>query len=447
MFFFLHASIDHRTGGMRGSGGKYLPMTMMMMLPEDLLIEILTRLQGKPLGLCKCVCKSWLSMIKSRTFFEVYRSREPSLIMYWAEEIHWQGFRLNSVYSTLRRSKESAEEFNQLSQLKGLSSYNKWEELTTEVVNGLICVRESNLRLRIYNLCTGQGMRLPDPLSCTSNRLIKFYLGYDPRIKVYKLLQLVFTNQLTALVMTLRPSNSLSEWRKLDNDGCGLSVRPAPAGVNSLSEGSVLADGFLWWLCRNYYLLSFDLNNEKFELVKVPADVRSTFHSRIVFIQSMGRPAIWVIISGCFVLFVFENDNTWSKHCVPFPQELGRVEWIVDAGNLPTGEILLMNVEFRYEDFLPSSEILPMDVELMMGEPSLRYKDYKTPVYAYNHRTNKFDRFLVGKLYKNESLYYQRGPCSKHIRRGIAKVSCLHHNNNVYLPLEDVLSGSYEFTN
>ncbi|CAI9111930.1 OLC1v1012277C1 [Oldenlandia corymbosa var. corymbosa] len=317
--------------------------------------------------------------------------------MYWATDGgDGGGLRLNYFCSTLhRQSKVSTEGFSQLSRSRKLESYNVWAELTTEVINGIVCVYEPDsglsFRCTIYNVSTGQGMRVPDPtLHSYFDRLKSFHLGYDATSKMYKLLRFVYTNQLQAEIMTLRPSNMLSIWRKLDTDTCGISDFVA-ADVSSLRDGLQSGDGFLWWLTKREYLISFDLSNEKFKWVQLPEDVRGAFRSDVFSTQSMGRPAIWVIPdaddSRYFVLFVFENceSNTWSKHFVQFPEELGPVNyWICNVGNLPTGEILLMNTREKYQD-------------------------YSKPVYSYDHHTRKFDRYSVGKLPDNNPPMFLRG--------------------------------------
>ncbi|CAI9117421.1 OLC1v1018815C2 [Oldenlandia corymbosa var. corymbosa] len=108
--------------------------------------------------------------------------------------------------------------------------------------------------------------------------------------------------------------------------------------------------------------------------------------------ESMGRLAIWAppwrlpldhsLGRQCedkFILFVLEEDHQesrWSKHVIELLQE-----WIdyggggaatVVAGNLPSGEVLLMNPN--------------------VGD------HVSMPEYSYDHRLNKFVRFLVGNI-------------------------------------------------
>ncbi|CAI9100453.1 OLC1v1037563C1 [Oldenlandia corymbosa var. corymbosa] len=382
-----------------------------MMPPDELMLEILTRLPGKQLGKCKCVCKSWQSLIGGPVFMDIYRNRQRRLILYSALRPRESLYsRLSCFSSTLGRLKESTEEFSCLSELQIKPFY------CTQAVNGLMCIIENDCRISVYNICTGQLMSVPEPNDCGSDTRSTFHFGYDPVSKVYKLIRLMCSgnSRLTQVeVINLRPSNSSATWRKLDNDACDLSDFRY-----LVSQFLFTDDGFLWFLSGLDSLFSFDLNKEKFKRIKLPEGIRDetqTFN----LIQSMGRPAMWVLPkaakSSCFILFVLENyeGDMWNKYCVQFPEELGGFHnFTIDMGNLPTGEILLTNVMVRSQDHYMS-------------------------VYAFDHHTSKFDHFLIREFPKRPHAYV-RG--SQNHGHECAKISCLHDNNCLYLSLNDILS-------
>ncbi|CAI9106833.1 OLC1v1006066C1 [Oldenlandia corymbosa var. corymbosa] len=419
---------------------------LMLMLPLELLLEIFIRIPGKQLGRCKCVCKSWRLMIGSPPFLEAYRSRQSSLILYWLEDnnpkaIFGTDFRLRFFHYPLPRFQEPTSGFSQLSELRT----GRFRDWLTEVVNGLICVCDSDVHLTVYNVCTGQGMGLPDPTHYNLNPVSSFHLGYDPSSKMYKLLRLVhpfsrtyyrsfqqINQTLEAEILTLGPSGSQSTWRKLDTIASGIGDLMEWRGFFGWFENSFSGDGIIW-LSGQMSLLSFDLNKEKFRLIKFPEDVSQAIEmnkfdfsdSRLngyILTQSMGRPALWIKTGHpkSLMLFVLEDEeaNVWSKHHVQFPDELGEVDRIaVEAGNLPTGELLLMNG--RVED---------------QGDCR--------PVFSYNHGTHKFDRFVIGKHPENPDyrvLWSNEKLIDNNLYRG--KISCLHDNNNLHRSLDNVLSG------
>ncbi|KAG5547493.1 hypothetical protein RHGRI_013248 [Rhododendron griersonianum] len=47
-------------------------------LPDDILVDILSRLQAKVVGQCKCICKHWCSLIEDPSFVELHRACSKS---------------------------------------------------------------------------------------------------------------------------------------------------------------------------------------------------------------------------------------------------------------------------------------------------------------------------------------------------------------------------------
>ncbi|CAI9095222.1 OLC1v1031114C2 [Oldenlandia corymbosa var. corymbosa] len=244
----------------------------MSTLPEDLLVEILSRLPAKQLGRCKCVCKSWQSIIGSNPFRKAYRSRhQQSKLIFYRKENDWTGLRLRFFSSTLNRLKESTEDFSYLS----LTAGHRPDGMT-QIVDGLLCCCDLSLRLTIYNVCTGQSMRLPQPSPCSTGLSCSFYLGFDPSSQVYKLQRLIYctvwgipssSNQSlqAAEIMTLRPSSSLSTWRQLDYNASGIAdIVGSTDGIVGCEVQFVSGCGYLWWMSQRTSLYSFDLNKEKF---------------------------------------------------------------------------------------------------------------------------------------------------------------------------------------
>ncbi|CAI9106834.1 OLC1v1006067C1 [Oldenlandia corymbosa var. corymbosa] len=347
-----------------------------MMLPDELVLECLIRLPGKELGRCKCVCKSWRSIIGSPSFLKAYRNREPILLLMCLPERIRTGimgrqhvlFRYYSSTLWKPEQKKNTEnfKFSHLSDVR--TGHSRRGGSITKMVNGLVCLRvcdEPNDGLTIYSVGTGERMSLPCPAQYPGEPISTYHLGYDQTSCRYKLLRLIhpFSHSVTgflrpidqplqAEIITLRPSGSLSTWRKLDH------VEFSPLFITG-NPSLVAGDGFIWWFSR-LGLVTFDLNREKFDkVVQLPQVVLDVIQNHgYVFTKSMGRPAILSFLKdadtfSCCVLLVFEDEksNKWSKYHVRLPRELGDVEYrIVDAGNLLTGDILFTNVHEKYPD-------------------------------------------------------------------------------------------------
>lgn len=383
-----------RVGG-GGAGGASAAQKPPLGLPDDVVFELLGWLPPKELGKCECVCKSWQSIISSPEFSEFYRNRHLGLMVYFAEIDLSSALGLAEqvpfFYSTLR-AEGPAEEFSCRSKIAVSKSYSG----ITQLINGLACVYDNNC-LTVWNIFTGEKMKLQDPvLPHQPSSISTYYFGYDPASRVYKLLRLIttdhfmFFHRIEAEILTLGPrdinDSSSSSWRVLED-----KVLTELQIFRILPSKGFAVDGVLYWMMSSPFelvsLISFDLNKEKFRRVKFPTDTSfPSWAGEWKLAQSMGRLALWLPPIGdydgsmdkCFSLFILQNDDgdggdTWTKHSIPLPSEFKVfAKYTIAAGNLPTGQLLLLN---------------PM---VVAGN--------STPVYSYDHHKSKLDKFVVGVL-------------------------------------------------
>ncbi|CAI9092576.1 OLC1v1027860C1 [Oldenlandia corymbosa var. corymbosa] len=378
--------------------------TRLAVLPDDLVFEILRRMTSRCLLECKLVCKSWQVMIESPQFME---SRSlPGLIVYYEEpdsaypELWFSKRELNLFHCSLRAEGGPVQEFEILGKVAP-SVWFKRSHLMTQIIDGLVCVYGLKV-LKIWNVHTGESMSLPEPslpFDSDNQRCLfrrRFYLGYDPSAGVYKLLKLDIPRYscphgVSAEILTL--GNSSSSWRELQRgDVAGTDWPPAMVNLEPyfIASNSNSSDGFIYWVGVTDHgsprLLSFDLRQENFRWITLPDDliIRDDETSKLKFrdlkiTQSMGYLALWfppgAAEDDCFVLFISENKGiSWSKHAVRLPRGLRDEpfqKFVKVVGNLPTGELLLLN---------PKAETSAV------------------PVYSYDHIEKKFGKFVVGKM-------------------------------------------------
>ncbi|CAI9088200.1 OLC1v1022465C1 [Oldenlandia corymbosa var. corymbosa] len=212
---------------------------------------------------------------------------------------------------------------------------------------------------------------------------------------------------------------------------------PGEIGDDYVAANLPTGDGFLYWL-QSESLLSFDLNKEKFRLINLPDDLIRLTNGRLGrwnLAESMGCLVLWLPPQKLdhthpekFTLFVLEDDQgkKWNKRCIQLPQQLvgDSANLIVVVGKLPT---------------------------------VWEIRSAMSPGLLGDHRTNKFDRFLIGKLppcpgggpsllgdfYSNPYIDADDGANIKgrFHRSCHDSILCLLDNNNLYLSLDDVLSG------
>ncbi|CAI9098115.1 OLC1v1034700C1 [Oldenlandia corymbosa var. corymbosa] len=389
--------------------GRVLVNKPVVMVPDELMFEILSMFQGggnrRRLSL-EGRRDPNLGGAQSNSLF---RNRLlPNLVLHRAEDIHDPTYLSSTLVRLTEPSTKDEEESRYLVLLRTDPDHGRRNGgRLTEVVNGL-------------------GMRIPVPVAYTCfpvpvSSTQRFHLGFDPATRMYKLLRYGIQHvgwlyrrmqvEIITLTTLMPPSSaSVCTWRKLEldnNSSCGY------ISTTSVSTG----DGFLWSEL-NDSLISFDLNKEKFKVIKLQDNVANMIRTHsLSFIRSMGCPAIRIVPepargSRYFTLFLFENDgsNIWMTHNVQWPPELGILDHIVDLGNLPTGEILLMNrVHINQE----------------------RHES----LYSYNHHTTRFHRFQVA-----EVLGYARDIVVRGSTSISAKISCLYDNGSLFLPLDDKLS-------
>ncbi|KAL3533706.1 hypothetical protein ACH5RR_007227 [Cinchona calisaya] len=394
-------------------------------LPEEVMLEFLLRLPVKNLNQWKCVSKHWCSVISSRSFLDAYvRRHRGGLVISIAETTTTDAefaekIQLRFYYSGLEVHRP--EPFFCRLKLPVTCSYKG----VTQVVNGLACVYEDE-RVLVCNVCTGEIMRLPEPLSMCRN----YFFGYDSVDGIYKLLRLTRfpAVRATAAAHYRRAAATADDYLKEPNDhpraaaaaayhrraaadflrkaaDYGLEAEILTLGRDStwrklavpigytfikFDTESLSINGVLYWVNKllgpSAGLISFNLKQEKFQLVKPPQEDMSLLlkSPNLKLAQFRGCVALSCIVAEpeChFVLYVLEEDegNLWSKHIIPLPPGFGGFASIgnIPVGNLPTGQLLLVNTRAK-----------------VLAEGSSSF----TPVYAYDHEKDKFERFVIGKF-------------------------------------------------
>ncbi|KAL3533711.1 hypothetical protein ACH5RR_007232 [Cinchona calisaya] len=415
-------------------------------LPEEVMLEFLLRLPVKDLNQWKSVSKHWCSVISSQSFFDAYVCR------------HHRGGLVVSIAETTTTDAELAEKIQLCFYYSSLEVHRPEPFFcrlklpatclfkgVTQVVNGLACVYEDESAL-VCNVCTGEIMRLPDTLSICRN----YFFGYDSVDGIYKLLRLTrfpavrataaahyrraeatADDYLKAADNHPRAATEAAYHRQAADDfldkaaDYGLEVEiltlgqdsswrelavPFGVGLLKFDTESLSINGVLYWvnklLGQSAGLISFNLKQEKFQLVKPPQEELSMLlkSPNLKLAQFRGRVALSCIVADpeCqFVLYVLEDNkgNLWSKHVIPFPPGFGGFASIgtIPVGNLPTGQLLLANTRAKV---------------LAQGSCSFAL------VYAYDHKKDEFERFVVGKFPESMDLTGFR-----------VSISCLVENN------------------
>ncbi|KAG7580686.1 F-box domain [Arabidopsis suecica] len=310
-------------------------------LPLDLIIEVLLKVPGRSLARFVIVSKQWLSIIRGKDFTKLYltqSSTRPRLLF--------------SVYRHLGPSKLFLQSFSQQDPSSGHHRLNVSMDPFhmygfTPPVRGLIC-RQTDTKVMIGNPSTGQFLTLPRVK--TNRRGLFSLFGYDPLNDVYKVLCMTVLrghqNRGSRYVSEEHQVFTLGakqKWRMLV---CKYRHLPPP-----LTKGLCL-NGILYyyaWIQNEGSLISFDLNSEDFNVIKLPHDIPClvNYNGKIALTRQYSK-------FGPLDLWILEDarKQEWSKVSIVVPSwtDLVRNIFFMFRGTLSTGELI----------FAPVSKINPV---------------------------------------------------------------------------------------
>ncbi|KAI3932227.1 hypothetical protein MKW92_014810 [Papaver armeniacum] len=295
-------------------------------LPNDILIDILSRLPVKPLMRFKSVCKHWLSLIKHDTqlidlHFVHSKSRPNLLYINPLPEkgvLHTSlGFHF-SASKTLKQSISCAEivessggggeeEVNAIVS-KAKITHDKWFPYSEilEPVNGLVCFVDWNVyAVRLYNASTREAtpwvistllaeendklMANKSTMKIKSHSIPTYRFGFDPEKsehKVFCFWRLVARQEQHRYSSLERPDYESWEaltvgrdtkWRKINavpNENNQIQIKEVLPPVHS-SCRQVYADGTIYWSNKEYYSDEWGKTNPDDPDVIVAFDVGS----------------------------------------------------------------------------------------------------------------------------------------------------------------------------
>ncbi|KAM3282835.1 hypothetical protein P3S67_026480 [Capsicum chacoense] len=375
-----------------------------MVLPEGVLMEILLRLPLKYLCLCKCVSKTWWSIISE--IKKLHHARNLGIFI--------SNFGCSSS-SSLFQARLGLDN-NKIPLFKKLVGGSESAEIGfTQVINGLFCFYTQGVGgvLTLCNCYTCETRNIPLPRFSWWTHKIQFYLGFDLSGGNYKLLSLGSPRNhdlvMYQAILTLGGMNNhnitIGSWIKM------LPTDSLLTEIDVLCKPSLCINGILHWLveCKDNKrkILAFNLLRGCFYDIFLPAEIAAAAAKMVSF---KGSSTVESLAVGCLVagedsvtssskLNIWELNKwrSWIKHSINLPEELVRCnrEMWCSFGNFPTGEILLANPKANDDsDFFP--------------------------IYSYDHSTQKFQRFVLGKF----------TPCM--VGKSYVQISCVELNRSCH---------------
>ncbi|CAN7137465.1 unnamed protein product, partial [Brassica rapa subsp. narinosa] len=319
-------------------------------VPDELAMEIFSRLPSKAIARCRCACKLWSSMLRRQDFTELFLTKScarPQLLFACNDHS------VSKYVFILSPQPENPEENSYVVASNHLACFPSSYELFG-CTNGFLCygakpILEGRINPAyvpvICNPSTGQSLILPT-LKSRMRFGIESYLGYEPIAKEFKVLSMessyVSGHSVRHQVLTLG-TKKLS-WRLVE---CCIPHRS--------SSQWICISGVLYYAARavgssvNSMVVSFDLRSEKFSSVKFGKAMPDS----TTLVNYDGKLGLLMSgdshdVSGArtsFELWVLRDaaKQEWSKHVYVLPSSWEDVvsEDMCIAGMVGVNEIVL----------------------------------------------------------------------------------------------------------
>jgi F-box interacting protein len=233
----------------------------MSSLPDEVILEILSRLPVKPLLCFRCVSKPWLALIDSPQFIKLHLKQSLKTTTNLSLILS-DGYLYSSDFDSLDTAIE-------------LDHPLKTPHYETEIVgscNGLLCLSNTKEDVALWNPSTRKYKKLPvttlefAPDGYDYSQYTVSGFGYDETSDDYKVVRSVRLN-------LAENSSSGSEVYSLKNDSWR-RLPDYPYNLRYLRAFAMLVSGALHWLVtskaesdRTNLILAFDLGVEEYRLV------------------------------------------------------------------------------------------------------------------------------------------------------------------------------------
>ncbi|XP_019162028.1 PREDICTED: putative F-box protein At4g38870 [Ipomoea nil] len=273
-----------------------------LLLPKDIIVEILSKLPAKSLVRFRCVSKLFYALIADHGFGVLHRNLSLTLPNRAGILIRPKPLSSGSSHSyyTINFSEENPQRpgMLQANRLGYLDAEPFLEGCLHSSSDGLICLSRPNGDVVVCNVSTGQRISLPTiqfhspypSLSCA-------HLGFDSQSKRYKVLMSAcmidrgsrpIRFEYKHWVLTVGVDKS---WREI-NYPCSYPFYPFDdyACSNFCYDTSVYIDGVIYfynWLTKvdypSFHIVAFEVGSESYSLIPFPADLSSSSQYYVVF--------------------------------------------------------------------------------------------------------------------------------------------------------------------
>ncbi|KAL6497629.1 hypothetical protein OROHE_027258 [Orobanche hederae] len=225
-------------------------------LPEDLLIDILSRLPVKSLLQCKLVCKECHVIVSSSSFIKKYFNHDGNLtrlVLYCYDKFCTYSYFPDETTLERHEVPDNLLLLGEITYFRG-------------PCHGIFCIYVTKNKFALWNPTTRR-LRL---IQCYPSYIFdEVGFGMDPLTDDFKIVLIRSRFGLSPFFAVYTSSND--SWKYLEQE----SLRDSNGLITDIVSGSnTYSNGFYYWIKQNIYvhstILAFDMHNEIFEEIMMP---------------------------------------------------------------------------------------------------------------------------------------------------------------------------------
>ncbi|KAG5584076.1 hypothetical protein H5410_044510 [Solanum commersonii] len=345
-------------------------------LPEDIVMEILSRLPVKCLLQLKCVNKKWYVLIENPIFIQKHlHNTKYHTTSYFVH--HYFLDTMKSGFTLFHHDEQ-----NQLIPKSHLyqdvlnTSTHLWQVLSP--LNGLFLLYNDREDVALWNPSTKEFKPLPisQPLNCPLYMLssYKFGFGIEPSSGDYKVIWMrdywdVDSEDWHSPTIISVYTLSMNSWRTFEE--FSVSSRDLVK-----SNGNTYLNGLYYWRAfQNDKIFAFDMNNDKIVEIQTPKSFVSKQGDLSLFNDFIAMYIYEPIILGretSIDIWIMEKNGYWTKNVRIGP--FLNIKRSLGYGN--NGEIFLEVVTCQLDIFDPF-----LKKNIVLGQQK---SGYSLQAFAYN---------------------------------------------------------------
>ncbi|KAF5480506.1 hypothetical protein F2P56_001249 [Juglans regia] len=360
------------------------------LLPLMILTDILLRLPFKTIFSCRCVCKTWLSVLLDPDFAQLYQARAPSSIILQPQNDILKQY----LYAVDLEASDSSNHAISISHYSVRVKFDTQTQLSpqsklslVDSCNGLILLCESFRmdllaeRLYVCNPITGEFV-IVRPIRANLPHWVSPRLGFCPNSRKFKVV--IFVNKEDGADEKM-PTDVYT----LGREGGWRSVL-MKYDVRSSVRDTTFLNGFIHFLwgraIPELLIRSFDVENEKFQPVPPPPLLDSS-------LKTGGQRMSLGVLGGCLALAEFPYDDGRCFHV-----------WVMKEYGVQSSWTKEWSINVHID--IPMYSVPCCHIVGLLGNGDILILHHEKTMFSFNraNRTCKYHR--IDKIHYFQALPY-----------------------------------------